>query len=107
MPEATERPAERGHARELDEEATVERGALRRTLDAILQALAAPSLSLDAVRHAVVRYGHLARASALGPEEMIAALAPVASRAARPELPSAELQRLLHWWAIHGYHRAD
>ncbi len=83
------------------------RAATRRAVDGIVQALAAPALSLDALRGAVVRYGHLARDLALAPDEMVAALAPVVRRCRRPELPPAELQRLVQWWAIHGYHRVD
>lgn len=83
------------------------RPATRRAADAIIQALAAPALSLDALRRAVVRYGHVARDLALAPDEMIAALGPVLRRCVRPELPGPELRRLVQWWAIHGYHRAD
>ena len=77
-------------------------------LGPVRAALGAPRLSLDALRDAVVRYGRVAREVALAPEEMLAALVPLARRIAdahQRERP--ELATWVEWWAIHGYHRAD
>lgn len=83
--------------------------AVRRASEAVAQALAAPQLSLDALRRAVIRYGAVARELALEPTEMLAALVPYVRRGASRLAPGQrdELQSWVQWWAIHGYHRAD
>jgi hypothetical protein len=84
-------------------------GAVRRAVDAVVQALCEPRLSQDAVRRAVVRYGAVARDLALDPTEMLAAITPVVRRCVARLAPveQAQLQSWVQWWAIHGYHRAD
>lgn len=81
----------------------------RRAIDAVADALSAVPLSLDAVRRAAVRYGHVARDLALAPEEMHAALRALVRRHAdrRPPAVRAQLEASVAWWAVHGYHRAD
>ena len=81
----------------------------RRAADAVRQALSAPTLSEDALRRAVIRYGSVARDLALAPDEMLAALIPAVRRGLARVAPEhqAEVQRRVQWWAIHGYHRSD
>jgi hypothetical protein len=83
--------------------------AVRRAADAVVQALGAPTVSLEALRQAVMRYARQARELALAPEEMLAALAPLVRRCVARCTPDrqAELVSWVQWWAIHGYHRAD
>lgn len=104
MPTPSERPAALPHA---DPEPDF--APRRRAIDDVADALCATPLSLDAVRRAAVRYGHVARDLALGPEEMHAALRALVRRHAtgRPPAVRAELEASLAWWAVHGYHRAD
>ena len=81
---------------------------VRRAAEGVLQALAAPRLSLDALRGAVIRYGRVARELALGPDEMLGALLPQLRRVLAAHLTERpELESWVEWWAIHGYHRAD
>lgn len=77
--------------------------------EAIAATLSAPTLSLEALRRAVVRYGSAARDLALAPEEMLAGLMPFLRRRLESFAPArrAELEASVQWWAIHGYHRAD
>ena len=84
-------------------------GAVRRATDAIVQALTAPRLSQDALRQAVVRYGHVARDFALDPTDMLASLVPLVTRCAERLAPDerAQVESWVQWWAIHGYHRVD
>jgi hypothetical protein len=64
---------------------------------------------MDAVRDAAVRYGSAARAVALAPDDMAAAIGALLRRCTTAHAPAvrAELQASVPWWAIHGYHRAD
>jgi hypothetical protein len=64
---------------------------------------------MDAVRDAAVRYGGAARAVALAPDEMAAALGALLRRCTERHAPGmrAELEASVPWWAAHGYHRAD
>lgn len=81
---------------------------VRRAADAVIQALAEPRLSLEALRQAVIRYGRAAREVALAPDEMLGALVPQLRRLLAAHLPDRpELESWVEWWAIHGYHRAD
>jgi len=82
---------------------------LRRAVEAVTDALCAATPSMEAVRDAAVRYGSAARARALAPEEMAAALHAQLRRctARHSAAVRAELEASVAWWAIHGYHRAD
>jgi hypothetical protein len=75
----------------------------------VADAVCAATLSMDAVRDAAVRYGTAARALALAPDDMAAALRALLRRCAERHAPAvrAELEASVPWWAIHGYHRAD
>ena len=77
--------------------------------DAVIQALTAPTPSLDDVRRAVVRYARTARELAVAADDMLASLAPRVRRAldALPSARRAELLASVEWWAIHGYYGAD
>ena len=68
--------------------------------------LAAPTLTLDALRDAVVRAARAARALAVTPEAMLATLAVrVRARVHALQPPRrAELLARAQWWAIHGYY---
>ncbi len=81
----------------------------RRALEALGDALCAATPSMEAVRDAAVRYGTAARALALAPDDMSAALGALLRRCAPRHAPAlrAELEASVPWWAIHGYHRAD
>jgi hypothetical protein len=81
----------------------------RRALEALADALCAAAPSREAVRDAAVRYGTAARALALAPDDMAAALGALLRRCAPRHAPAlrAELEASVPWWAIHGYHRAD
>ena len=84
-------------------------GRPRHALAGLADVLCAATPSMDAVRDAAVRYGTAARAVALAPDEMSAAIAALLRRCAERHAPAvrAELQASVPWWAIHGYHRAD
>ena len=90
-------------------DAAADLGAARPAAEAVVQALAAPRLSRDTLRRAVIRYGAVARDLALDPTEMLAALSPAVRRGVERLAPGeqAEGQSSVEWWAIHGYHRAD
>ena len=81
----------------------------RRALARLADALCAATPSMDAVRDAAVRYGSAARAVALAPDDMAAAIGALLRRCTTAHAPAvrAELQASVPWWAIHGYHRAD
>jgi hypothetical protein len=78
-------------------------------LDAVLQAMRAPVVSLDRLRRAVVRYGALAHEQAMQLEEMLSTLTRDIRGAldALPDPRRAEVLAFVQWWAVHGYHRAD
>ena len=80
-----------------------------RPLEVLADALCAATPSMEAVRDAAVRYGTAARALALAPDDMAAALGALLRRCAPRHAPAlrAELEASVPWWAIHGYHRAD
>lgn len=82
---------------------------LRRAIDAVTETFCAATPSREAVRDAAVRYGSAARALALAPEDMAAALHAQLRRctARHSAALRAELEASVGWWAIHGYHRAD
>ena len=81
----------------------------RRALARLADVLCAATPSMDAVRDAAVRYGGVARAVAVGPDEMATALAALLRGCAGRHAPAvrAELEASVPWWAIHGYYRAD
>jgi len=82
---------------------------LQGAVDAVVQVLRAPAVSLDMLRRAVVRYGGLARDQALQLEEMLGTLTQ-SMRDVLDTLPGprrAEVLAFVQWWAVHGYHRAD
>ena len=82
---------------------------LQGAVDAVLQTLRAPVVSLDLLRRAVVRYGGMARDQALQLEDMLGML----TRSIRDVIEAlpgprrAEVLAFVQWWAVHGYHRAD
>jgi hypothetical protein len=78
-------------------------------LDAVVQAMTSPALSMERVRGVVMRYGALAREQAMQLDEMLQALTRTI-RGALDALPTpqrAEVLASVQWWAMHGYHRAD
>jgi hypothetical protein len=81
----------------------------RHALARLADALCAAGPSREAVREAAVRYGSAARALALAPDEMVAALHALLRRCAARHAPAvrAELETSAAWWAAHGYYRAD